>query len=398
MSQTIAASRLLPSDLFRVSSLGLRSRRLRAALSGLGIAIGIACVVGVLGISASSEADLLAQLGRLSNLLTITPGQTLFGESAELPAASTNMIHRIATVSQASPVGSVSATVRRTDRISSEITGGIAVYAARPDLLSVFGGSVRDGVFLNDASVNYPAAVLGSVAAQRLGIDRLDTPIRIYIGGQWFTVVGILNDVPGAPEIDRSVLIGFPIAASLFGHDGAPSTIYVRTDPNAVDATRNLLASTANPSHPEEVQVSRPSDALAAQAAAKGAFNALFLGLGAVALLVGGVGIANVMVISVLERRSEIGLRRALGATRTHIGLQFFTESILLSGCGGIAGILLGALITTAYAAGQGWSIVVPAVAVAGGIAAATLTGAVAGLYPALRAARLAPTEALRTA
>jgi putative ABC transport system permease protein len=398
MSQAIAASRLLPSDLFRVGSLGLRSRRLRAALSGLGIAIGIACVVGVLGISASSEADLLAQLGRLSNLLTITPGQTLFGESAELPPASTNMIHRIATVNQASPVGSVSATVRRTDRISSAITSGIAVYAVRPDLLKVFGGSVRDGVFLNDATVNYPAAVLGSVAAQRLGIDRLDTPIRIYVGGQWFTVVGILNDVPGAPEIDRSVLIGFPIAQSLFNYDGAPSTIYVRTDPNAVDATRNLLAPTANPSHPEEVQVSRPSDALAAQAAAKGAFNALFLGLGAVALLVGGVGIANVMVISVLERRSEIGLRRALGATRAHIGIQFLTESILLSACGGVAGIVLGALITAAYAAGQGWSIVVPAVAVGGGIAAATLTGAVAGLYPALRAARLAPTEALRTA
>ena len=398
MSQTIAASRLLPSDLFRVGSLGLRSRRLRAALSGLGIAIGIACVVGVLGISASSEADLLAQLGRLSNLLTITPGQTLFGENAELPAASTNMIHRIATVTQASPVGSVSATVRRTDRIPSEITGGIAVYAARPDLLSVFGGSVRDGVFLNNATVNYPAAVLGSVAAQRLGIDRLDTPIRIYIGGQWFTVVGILNEVPGAPEIDRSVLIGFPIAESLFNYDGAPSTIYVRTDPNAVDATRNLLASTANPSHPEEVQVSRPSDALAAQAAAKGAFNALFLGLGAVALLVGGVGIANVMVISVLERRSEIGLRRALGATRAHIGMQFLTESVLLSACGGLVGIAIGAAITAAYALSQSWSIVVPALALAGGVAAAILTGAVAGLYPALRAARLAPTDALRTA
>lgn len=398
MSQAIAASRLLPSDLFRVGSLGLRSRRLRAALSGLGIAIGIACVVGVLGISASSEADLLAQLGRLSNLLTITPGQTLFGENAELPAASTNMVHRIATVSQASPVGSVSATVRRTDRIPSEITGGISVYAARPDLLGVFGGSVRDGVFLNDASVNYPAAVLGSVAAQRLGIDRLDTPIRIYIGGQWFTVVGILNDVPGAPEIDRSVLIGFPIAESLFNYDGAPSTIYVRTDPNAVDATRNLLASTANPSHPEEVQVSRPSDALAAQAAAKGAFNALFLGLGAVALLVGGVGIANVMVISVLERRSEIGLRRALGATRAHIGMQFLTESVLLSACGGLAGIAIGSAITAAYALSQGWSIVLPALALAGGVAAAILTGAVAGLYPALRAARQAPTDALRTA
>jgi putative ABC transport system permease protein len=239
--------------------------------------------------------------------------------------------------------------------------------------------------------------VLGSVAAQRLGIDRLDSPIRVYIGGNWFTVVGILNDVPGAPEIDRSVLMGFPIAQSLFNFDGAPSTVYVRTDPNAVDATRNVLAAMANPSHPDEVQVSRPSDALAAQAAARGAFNALFLGLGAVALLVGGVGIANVMVISVLERRSEIGLRRALGATRGHIGVQFLMESILLSTLGGLAGIAIGALITAAYASAQGWSIVIPPVAVSGGIGAAILTGAVAGLYPALRAARLSPTEALRT-
>jgi putative ABC transport system permease protein len=398
MKRSTVASRLLPADLFRVGSLGLRSRRLRAVLSGLGIAIGIACVVGVLGISASSEADLLAQLGRLSNLLTVTAGQSAFGQNSELPAASTGMIHRVSTVSQASAVGQVSASVRRNDHISPSITSGLAVYAANPDLLSVFGGTVREGVFLNAATIHYPAVVLGSVAAQRLGIDHLDAPIRVYIDGHWFSVVGILNDVPGAPEIDRAVLIGFPIAESLYGYDGAPSTVYVRTDPNAVDATRNLLAATANPSHPDEVQVSRPSDALAAQAAARGAFNALFLGLGAVALLVGGVGIANVMVISVLERRSEIGLRRALGATRAHIGVQFLTESILLSACGGLAGIALGVMITSAYAYSQGWSIVVPAVAVGGGIGAAVITGAVAGLYPALRAARLSPTEALRTA
>jgi putative ABC transport system permease protein len=397
MRQTALRSRLLPADLARVGSLGLRSRRLRAALSGLGIAIGIACVVGVLGISASSEADLLAQLGRLSNLLTVTAGQSAFGQNSELPAASTSMIRRVATVTQASAVGQVSVTVRRNNHIPSTITGGIAVYAARPDILNVFGGRVREGEFLNDATIHYPAVVLGSVAAQRLGIDHVDAPIRVYIGGQWFTVVGILNDVLGAPEIDRSVLIGFPIAESLFNYDGAPSTVYVRTDPNQVDATRNLLAATANPSHPDEVQVSRPSDALAAQAAARGAFNALFLGLGAVALLVGGVGIANVMVISVLERRSEIGLRRALGATRSHIGLQFFTESILLAVGGGIAGILGGAALTAAYASSQSWSIVVPPPAIGGGIAAAMLTGAAAGLYPALRAARLAPTEALRT-
>ena len=123
----------------------------------------------------------------------------------------------------------------------------------------------------------------------------------------------------------------------------------------------------------------------------------VFLGLGAVALLVGGVGIANVMVISVLERRSEIGLRRALGATKGHVGVQFLAEALLLAVAGGLAGVVLGATVTAVYALGRGWSVVVPAPAMAGGLLAALAIGAVAGLYPALRAARLAPTEALRT-
>ncbi len=395
-AQAIAPSRVTPGDVLRAGSIGLRTRRLRAALSGLGVAIGIASMVAVLGISESSKAGLLATLDRLgTNLLTVAPGQTFTGEDAELPATAASMIRRIRTVHAAAQVKITEETVRRTDKIPEEETGGISVVAASPQLRATLGARMRSGRFLDAATARHPATVLGSVAAKRLGITR--TGVNVYLGGRWFTVVGILGPVALDPDLDRAALIGFPIASKLFGTDPSPTKVYVRTRENRVEAVRRQLGATANPEHPEEVQVSRPSDALAARAAAKSAFTSLFLGLGAVALLVGGVGIANVMVISVLERRSEIGLRRALGATRRHISAQFLSESLLLAACGGLAGTLLGAAVTLAYAASRGWDAVVSGFALVGGLGAALAIGAVAGLYPAVRAARLSPTEALRT-
>jgi putative ABC transport system permease protein len=377
---------------------GLRTRRLRAALSGLGIAIGIAAMVSVLGISQSSRADLLAQLDRLgTNLLTVTPGRTLGGSSAELPAEAVGMIRRIGPVRQATATGGVSAIVRRTDRIDPNETGGISTLAAQPDLLDTLGATVAHGTFLNAATSRYPAVVLGWKTAQTLGIDHVDGRVQVWLGTRWFQVIGILNPVPLAPELDRAALIGFPVAQAELGFDGKPGTIYERSDPKFVDSVRQVLPVTANPAHPEEVTVSRPSDALAARAAANTTFTALLLGLGAVALLVGGVGIANVMVISVLERRSEIGLRRALGAGRGHIRIQFLSEALLLSSMGGLAGAALGAVITGIYARDRGWVVSIPPAALAGGVAVAVAVGAVAGLYPAVRAARLSPTDALRT-
>jgi putative ABC transport system permease protein len=309
------------------------------------------------------------------------------------------MVSRIGPVTDVTATGTVShVAVYRNKHIPAAQTGGIGVKAADPGLLATLGAQLLHGTFLNKATTPYPAVVLGSEAASGLGIDRVEVPTQVWLGGHWFTVVGILKPVALAPEIDHSALVGFPVAQSLLGFDGHPTKLYIRTDPSQVTAVRSVLAQTVDPAHPDQVQVSRPSDVLAAQAAAKGAYNGLLLGLGAVALLVGGVGIANVMVISVLERRSEIGLRRALGATRRHIGMQFLAESLLLSAIGGLAGTVLGVLATGGYALSQHWSIALPALALYGGAVAALAIGAVAGLYPATRAARQSPTDALRTA
>lgn len=391
-------SRLLPADVVRVGSIGLRTRRLRAALSAVGIAIGIASMVAVLGISQSSKADLLAQLDKLgTNLLTITPGQSLRGGVATLPLTAPAMVARVGPVEQVASERTTEARLRRTNYVPAAQTNGISVRAADINLLATLNGSVGKGVFLTEASIRYPAIVLGSVTAERLAITSLEVGPTVYVGGRWFSVVGILDPLPLAPDIDRSALLGYPIAQELLGATADATTIHVRTDPDTIEDTRTLLPATANPENPEEVQVSRPSDVLEARAAAETAFTSLFLGLGVVALLVGGVGIANVMVVSVLERRSEIGLRRALGAGKRHISIQFLSESLLLAALGGLAGALIGVLVTAGYALSRDWAISIPAYAPVGGIVASLLIGGIAGLYPAVRAARLSPTDALRT-
>jgi putative ABC transport system permease protein len=385
------------ADVLRLAAVGLRGRKLRAALSALGIAIGVAAIVAVLGLSASSQAGLQAEISQLgTNLLTVSDGQSLTGGTTELPAAAPAMIARIDGVERVQSTGAIDGVgAYRTPYIPPVNTNGLTVQAASLRLLPDIATSVAEGHYLNRATAEEPVAVLGAVATRRLGIDHIYRGERIWVGGQWFYLTGILKPAVLASAIDESVLGGYPAAEHYLGFDGHPSTAYIRAQTERVTAVDNLLAATANPESPGEVDVSQPSDALVAQADAKSALNGLFLGLGAVALLVGAVGVANIMIISVLERRSEIGLRRALGATKRDIRTQFLAEAVMLGLLGGAVGVALGALATTIYATTRGWATVIPPEAWAGGIGASVAIGATAGLFPALRAARLSPTEAL---
>jgi putative ABC transport system permease protein len=398
-SLRLRPGRIGPVDLVRLGGRGLRARRLRTGLTALGIGIGIAAMLAVLGISSSSRAALLAQLDRLgTNLLTVTPGQTFFGEDATLPDTATPMIRRIGPVEGAAATEALDAAVRRTDLIPKAETGGLSVIAADLELLDTLRAEVATGRWLDAATARYPTVVLGAIAAQRLGMTQLDEPTQVWIGGRWFAVIGILEPLPLTPEIDRSVIVGREAAAMYLEATGEASTVYLRADPASIDDVRRVIPSTANPEHPDEVQVSRPSEALEAQAAADDAFTGLLLGLGAVALIVGGLGIANVMLMAVLERRTEIGLRRALGATRGHFAGQFLTEAVLLAFAGGVLGILGGTAIAVGYASSQHWLVDVPLPALVAGLGVAVAVGAVAGLYPALRASSVPPTDALRSA
>jgi len=390
--------RLAPLDLVGLGLLGIRTRKLRAALSALGISIGIATMIVVTGIPASSQAHLSAELSALgTNMLQAMPAPSN-DRPVSLPEESVGMVSRIGPVIVASGVANTHAVVRRNDRTDPKDGSGLTVLASRLNLLQALNARIQQGRFLTEVTQKFPTVVLGSVAASRLGVRDVHlagAAPQVMIGATWFTVVGILERTPLSPEIDRSVLVGWDVARDVLGFEGHPTVIYLQSREAAIEAVRAVLPATIYPESPSQVLVTRPSDALAAKRATENTFSALFLGLAAVALLVGGIGVANTMVISVLERRSEIGLRRALGANRGQIRGQFLTESVALAALGGIAGTALGLLATAGYATYHDWPIVVPLSSTLAGLGGAVAVGVIAGVYPSVRASRLTPTEAL---
>ena len=394
-----ARARLRVADVGPLALLGVRGRPARAALSATGVAIGVATLVAVLGISASSRAQLIAQIDSLgTNLLTVSPSAAFSGQATNLPPTAPAMVARIGPVESDAATSELPDSVYRSRDIPAVNSEAITVEAADTGLLRTVQGRLWAGSFLNAATAHLPAVVLGHDAAAALGVDRAGGRVTVWLGARSFDVVGILEPVTLAPELDRAALVGFPAAHQVLHQLARPSEIYVRADPSSVAAVESVLSATADPASPQNVSVADPADALTARADASAAFASLYLSLGAVALLVGGIGIANVMVIAVLERRGEIGLRRAMGARRIHVGLQFVSEATAISLLGGIAGAVLGALAVAVYAGLRHWSTAIPPVALAGAVGVALAVGAVGGLYPAWRASRLSPAEALRSA
>jgi putative ABC transport system permease protein len=390
-------NRLKIKDLFFVALYGVRARKGRATLTSIGIGIGIAAIVAVSGISASGRADLLSTLESLgTNLVKASPQAGFFGTQEELPKGVLGMVERIGPVQEVTSTTQTDLLVRRSNFISEFEGGGISTIVTSAELLDVIGGNLIDGRFIEDGLSDIPVTVLGNVTAQRLGINNLSTPTKILIENEWFGVVGILEELKIHPDLDRSVFIGYGVAKTLFDIDEEPTTIYLRANPTFIEDVVEVLAPSMNPENPDQVEVTRPSDALEAQQAAEEAFTNLLLGLGSVALLVGGVAIANVMVMSVLERRMEIGVRRSIGATRREIRYQFLLESIVLSGIGGLVGVLLGTAITLGYTNYTNIVFSIPVWQIFGAVLLALLIGAISGVYPAIKASKIQPAEAVR--
>ena len=393
----MSKNKLRTRDLFFVAVYGVKARKGRAALTSIGIGIGIAAIVAVSGIAASGSADLLSTLESLgTNLVKASPQAGFFGTQEELPEGVIGMVERIGPVEEVTSTTQTDLLVRRSNFISEFEGGGISTIVTSSELLNVIGGKLSEGRFITEGLADLPVTVLGSVTAKRLGITNLSKPTKILIDDEWFGVIGIVEELKIHPDLDRSVFIGYGAAKKLFDINEEPTTIYLRANPTFIEDVVEVIAPSMNPENPDQVEVSRPSDALEAQQAVEASFTNLLLGLGSVALLVGGVAIANVMVMSVLERRMEIGVRRSIGATRREIRYQFLLESIVLSGIGGLVGVMLGSLITLAYTNYTNIVFSIPVWQILGAVVLALLIGAISGVYPAIKASKIQPAEAVR--
>ena len=388
-------STLLPSDMLRLGLVGLQAKPVRTALSALGVAIGVAAMVAVLGISASSQAKLQATLAELgTNLFTIEASQSMSGDDSLLPESAQGRLDRLdGTQGSAAIANLPEVSVYRSLHVDPSHNGGITVTAAGTELQKVVAAELAQGTWLSETSIAQPSTVLGATTAERLGVTSPN--VDVWLGDMNVRVIGILEPVALAPELDSAALVGTAFAQSQLGFSGHPSKLYLRIGETHIEQVRNLAPAAIRPDQPGAIAMSRPSDALAAAAAADEVFTSMMLGLGSISLLVGAIGIANTMIISVIERRREIGLRRALGATRRHVQLQFVCEALVLSGLGGAAGITIGVLVTFGVAAWNGWTPTVPGNVLLIAAVATLVVGALAGLYPAVRASRTPPTAAL---
>lgn len=387
-------------DLLGVAWAGLAARRTRTLLIMLGPIVGVAAMVGAVGLTESAKGDLKATLSKLgTNLIVAKAGGTFGQQDPVFPEDAVDRARAVPTVTSAAATSELSGVIALPSEGSAEHFEAfpVPVQAADLALPSVLQVPVRSGRWLNetDVSAGTRAVVLGAGLAREYGV--VPGEIRtIRLDDIDYGVVGVLGPVALDPSLDNAVFLTQWAAEHDFGTEGKPSRLYIRSEEGRTEETAAAIPTAISLGGPDEVSTEVPTDVLAASARADETLQQTALFAGLLALAVGGLGIANVMSISVIQRASEIGIRRAVGHTRSRIASQFLLEALFVGLLGGLAGAVVGVAVVHGISALAGWVVVVSYGRIPIWMGLALAVSLAAGSAPSVKAARLEPLETLR--
>ncbi|WP_344111991.1 ABC transporter permease [Kribbella alba] len=392
-------------DLLDEALAGVAARPTRLILTTLGTVLGVAALVGTVGLGQTANGQITQRFDLAAATRVVVQPDDKGGQSGEaateLPWDAPERISRLNGVEAAGTVSTLAVgddLVRSVAGLDSQRNGhALTVMAGSAGLFDAVRSVLRTGRFFDsghDARADR-VVVLGKHAAERLGINRVESQPAIFIGDQAYTVIGILDSVSGRAELLDAVIM--PNGTAKTAYDlAAPDALEIRTQVGAAQLIGRQAPVAIDPNNPSALKVDAPPAQGGVRRGVQSDLNALFLLLGAVALLVGGLGIANVTLLSVLERVSEIGLRRALGAARRHVAVQFLVESVIVGFLGGLLGTAAGVLLTVGVSWGRDWTPILDNRLALGSPFLGAFIGLVAGTYPAWKASAIQPITALR--